>query len=110
MVAPGVWTQIPVAASPTARWDRMTMDSPGVWSRGPLGSVTNNLREDFLAPVAPGVWSMVNLQQLNAASLATPDVPLIDSGSYGGGSAGGGYGGEGKKTSDQNALYTGLHH
>ena len=89
MVAPGVWAQIPVAPSPTARWDRITMESPGVWSRGPFAR-PDTLREDFLAPVAPGVWAMVNLRQLNAATLATPDVPLNDSGGGGGGGGGGG--------------------
>ena|SRR3990167_1011143 len=108
MVAPGVWAQVPVAASPTARWDRMTMESPGVWSRGPLANISA-LRQDFLAPVAPGVWSMVNLQQLNAASLAAPDVPLVDSGGGGGGGGGGGYGGYGSNASDRYGFEVGLY-
>ena len=107
-VAPGVWAQIPVAPSPTARWDRITMESPGVWSRGPLANISS-LREDFLAPVAPGVWAMVNLKQLNAASLATPDVPLVDSGGGGGGGGGGGYGGYGSNASDRYGFEVGLY-
>ena len=91
-VAPGVYVSQPTAPSPTARWDRLTI-SGGVVNRGPMGSVNTSLREDFLAPVAPGVWSMVNLAQLNATSLATPDVPLQDSGGGGGYAGYGGYGG-----------------
>ena len=83
------------------------MESPGVWSRGPLANISS-LREDFLAPVAPGVWAMVNLKQLNAASLATPDVPLVDSGG-GGGGGGGGYGGYGSNASDRYGFEVGLY-
>lgn len=107
MVAPGVWVSQPTAPSPTARWDRMTV-SGGVVTRGLYGSANATPRTDFLAPVAPGVWSMVNLAQLNAAALATPDVPLQDSGGGGGGGGSRGYGGYGGSVADRYGFALGL--
>ena len=105
MIAPGVWAARPLANSKTYPWESMGLQGGFLASNK---RYTEDFRKDFLWPVAPGVWSVLNLAQLNSAALAVPDAPQPLLGGGGGSGGSGGFSGFGGGHGGGSAFQLGL--